>query len=211
METHCTNHNLPEGWKLNRKGHAVKESDIDPYDVEMDAFVLKHINKARELQNQMRALKEAVYSDCLAFQELVAEKYGVNIGGKKGGASFTSFDGKHQVRICVQDRFTFGPELKVAEALIKECVAEWAEHAPGELSAIAHKLFETDKEGDISVQKVMEFRRDYKDISSDSRWVRAMDAISDALRVIGSKSYLNFKERNAEGKLLNIPLDIAKL
>jgi hypothetical protein len=29
--------------------------------------------------------------------------------------------------------------------------------------------------------------------------------------VIGSKTYLNFKERNGEGKLKNIPLDLAAL
>ncbi|EOS9900230.1 DUF3164 family protein, partial [Vibrio cholerae] len=29
--------------------------------------------------------------------------------------------------------------------------------------------------------------------------------------VVGSKTYLNFKERNSEEKYINIPLDIAKL
>ncbi len=206
-----TNNEIPQGWKKDRKGRLVQESDINPYDVEMDAFVMKHIAKAMEIQTMMREFKKEVYADCIAFQELVAEKYETKIGGKKGGVSFTSFDGKKQIRIAVQDRFTFGPELKVAEKLMKECANEWSESARHELKLIIHGLFETDKEGSISVAKIMDFRRTYKNISEDSRWIQAMDAIDDALRVVGSKSYLNFKERNSEDKYLNIPLDIAKL
>lgn len=202
---------IPQGWRLDRKGRLVQENDIDAYDVEMDAFVSKHLQKALELQAQLREFKKTVYEDCLAFQELIAEKYDTKIGGKKGGMSFTSFDGKHQIRICVQDRFTFGPELKVAEKLMKECANEWAETSRSEVKSIILGLFETDKEGGISVKKVMDFRRQYKDISQDSRWIKAMDAIDEALRVVGSKSYLNFKQRNGEDKYLNIPLDIAKL
>ncbi|HCH3753739.1 TPA: DUF3164 family protein [Vibrio parahaemolyticus] len=202
---------IPEGWKLDRKGRLVQESDIDAYDIEMDAFVMKHINKALEIQAMMREFKEEVYADCLAFQELVAEKYDTKIGGKKGGVSFTSFDGKKQIRICVQDRFIFGPELKVAEQLMKECANDWSENARSELKRIIHGLFETDKEGSISVKKVIDFRNQYKNVSEDTRWVKAMEAIDDAQKVVSSKSYLNFKERNGEDKYLNIPLDIAKL
>lgn len=202
---------IPEGWRKDRKGRLVQESSIDAYDLEMDAFVQKHVAKAREIQTLLREFKEEVYADCAAFKELIAEKYNTQLGGKKGGISFTSFDGQHQVRICVQDRFTFGPELKVAEQLMKECANEWSENADRELKLIIHGLFETDKEGSISVAKIMDFRRSYKNISEDGRWVQAMDAIDDALRVVGSKSYLNFKERNAEDKYVNIPLDIAKL
>ncbi|MEZ8655721.1 DUF3164 family protein [Vibrio sp. DW001] len=201
----------PEGWKLDRKGRLVQESNIDDYDIEMDAFVMKHMATALEIQAVIREFKKEVYEDCLAFQELIAEKYDTKIGGKKGGASFTSFDGKKQIRICVQDRFVFGPELKVAEKLMKECANDWSENANRELQLIIHGLFETDKEGSISVKKVMDFRSQYKSVSEDARWVQAMAAIDDAQKVVSSKTYLNFKERNGEDKYINIPLDIAKL
>ncbi|EOB9552166.1 DUF3164 family protein [Vibrio vulnificus] len=202
---------IPQGWKLDRKGRLVQESDIDAYDIEMDAFVMKHINKALEIKTMMSEFKEEVYADCYAFMELLAEKYDTKVGGKKGGVSFTSFDGKKQIRICVQDRFVLGPELKVAEKLMKECAKDWSSKSEREIKTIIHGLFETDKEGSISVSKIMDFRRKYKNVSEDPRWIKAMEAIDDALRVVGSKTYLNFKERNGEDKYLNIPLDIAKL
>ncbi|AMG01331.1 DUF3164 domain-containing protein [Vibrio harveyi] len=202
---------IPAGWMADRKGRLVKESDIDGYELEMDAFVTKHIKRALEIQALMRTFKQEVYDDCLAFQQLIAEKYNTKVGGKKGGVSFTSFDGKTQIRICVQDRFVLGPELKIAEKLMKECAREWSDNSRDELKAIIHGLFETDKEGSISVSKIMDFRRTYKNVSEDPRWIQSMKAIDDALKVVGSKSYLNFKERNQEGKYLNIPLDISKL
>lgn len=201
----------PAGYMRNRKGHLVEETLIDPYDLEMDAFVKKHTQRAFEIQKTMREFKLAVYEDCLAFQELLAEKYEAKIGGSKGGVSFTSFDGQHQIRISVQDRTVLGPELKVAETLIKECANEWAEGASPELKIIVHTVFETDKEGNISTGKILKFRRDYKSASADIRWQNAMDAIGDAINVIGSKTYLNFKKRNGEGKYQDIPLSIAKL
>ncbi|AYO22462.1 DUF3164 family protein [Vibrio parahaemolyticus] len=202
---------VPQGYMKNRKGHLVEEKLVDPYDLEMNAFVLKHTKRALELQAALRQFKQDVYEDCAAFQELLAEKYDTKVGGSKGGVSFTSYDGKTQIRICVQDRITMGPELQVAEVLVKECANEWVEGARSELKALVHKVFETDKEGNISASKILEFRRDYKSVSDDERWLKAMDAIGDAIKVVGSKSYLNFKERNAEGKYLNIPLDISKL
>jgi len=202
---------VPEGFMRNRKGHLVEESMIDAYDLEMDAFVNKHIARAIEIQEIIRSFKTEVSEDCVSFQELLEEKYGAKLGGKKGGVSFTSYDGEHQIRISVQDRITMGPELRVAEKLLKECAHEWAQGARSEVKAIINDLFETNKEGDISVSKILEFRRDYKNISADERWIKGMEAIGDAIRVVGSKSYLNFKKRNPEGKYHNIPLDIAKL
>jgi len=214
MSTHQSNPNqaaIPAGYMTNRKGHLVKESDVYALDLELDAFVKKHLAKAQEIQNVMREFKQLVYDDCQAFQELIFEKYGATFGGKKGNTSFTSYDGKYQIRIVVQERFVFGQELKVAEKLMKQCANEWSDGAREELKRIIHGLFETDKEGSISVAKIMDFRRSFKNVSDDEAWVQAMDAIDDALRVVGSKMYLNFKERNAEDKYINIPLDIAKL
>ena len=202
---------IPEGYMRNRKGHLVENQLVDPYDLEMDAFVEKHIIHALEIQQLMREFKQTVYEDCLAFQELLAEKYDTKIGGSKGGVSFTSFDGQKQIRISIQDRITLGPELKVAESIIKECANEWAKGARPELKMMAHKVFDADKEGNISTSKILGFRSDYKHISEDIRWEKAMDAIGDAIKIVGSKSYLNFKERNAEGKYFNIPLDISKV
>ena len=202
---------VQEGYMRNRKGHLVEEQFVDPYDLEMNAFVLRHLEKALQIQTMLAKFKQEVYEDCIAYQELIAEKYDTKIGGSKGGVSFTTYDGEHQIRISVQDRICMGVELKVAETLLKEVANEWAQGARAEVKHLIHRLFETDNEGNISVSKVLDFRRSYKSISKDERWIKAMNAIDDSIKIVGSKSYLNFKKRNSEGKYFNIPLDISKL
>ncbi len=204
---------IPEGYMKDRKGRLNPIETVSDYDIEMNDFVLKHVAKAREVQASLKAFKQSVYDDCYAFIDLLAEKYESKrrLGGKKGNVTFSAFDGSVQVNISIQDRVKLGPELKIAEELIKECAEEWAETSRREVKAIVHQVFEVNKEGSLSTSEILGFRRKYKDISDDERWVRGMDAIADAIMVVGSKSYLNFKERNAEGKLQNIPLDLAAL
>lgn len=204
---------LPAGYMKNRKGHLVPAETVSGYDIEMNDFVLKHVAAARQIQEQLKAFKMGVYDDCYAFIDLLAEKYEAKkrLGGEKGNVTFSAFDGSVQVTISIQDKIKMGPELKIAEDLIKECVDDWSEGARKEFKAIAYDAFKVDKEGNISTSAILGFRRNHKEVSDDPRWEKGMDAIADAIMVVGSKSYLNFKERNSEGKLRNIPLDLAAL
>ncbi len=70
-----------------------------------------------------------------------------------------------------------------------------------------------DKEGNLSTNRILGLRR--VEIN-DERWLKAMDAISDSLQVINSKSYIRLYERNDNdsgnnGKYEPVPLDIASI
>ncbi|MNP41547.1 hypothetical protein D3C76_1352550 [compost metagenome] len=70
-----------------------------------------------------------------------------------------------------------------------------------------NEAFRTDKVGEISTGRVLALRR--LEIS-DLRWQRAMQAISDAVQVVGSKSYVRIYERIGDSdQYASIPLDIA--
>ena len=88
----------------------------------------------------------------------------------------------------------FGPELQIAKTLVDECLNEWAEDARAEIRAIVTRAFNTDKEGQINRSEIFMLLR--LDIT-DERWRRAMQAIRDAMRVTGSKSYIRFWMREA--------------
>ncbi|MDN3711949.1 DUF3164 family protein [Paracoccus cavernae] len=57
------------------------------------------------------------------------------------------------------------------------------------MRALVTKAFNTDKEGKINRSEIFTLLR--LDIV-DERWQRAMQAIRDAIRVTGSKSYIRF-------------------
>ena len=110
--------------------------------------------------------------------------------------------------IRVQETLTFGPELQIAKDLIDECVTEWSEGANANLRAIISDAFQVDKEGQLNTGRILSLRRVK---IQDERWNRAMEAISESLQVAMSKTYINFREKDKHGKLINIPLDIAAI
>ncbi|MDO6497353.1 DUF3164 family protein [Photobacterium sanguinicancri] len=203
---------VPHGYMLDSKQRLVPISTVDDYDIEINDFVEKHISEARNIQQTLKTFKRKVYEDCYAFLELLAEKYETKKkrGGAKGGFSFSSYDGALQIKITVQDRITFGPELQIAKELIDECVQDWSSDANDYLKVLINDAFEVDREGNLNTGRILSLRK-HKDKINDERWMNAMEAIADAIMVTGSKTYLNFRERTSEGKLINIPLDLAAL
>ncbi|MGE4799977.1 DUF3164 family protein [Yersinia alsatica] len=197
---------LPEGYMLDRKSRLVPISQISDFDLEMDAFVRAQVAEAIEENARIKAFKSKSFDECYAWLDLVAEKYGKTRGGLKGNVTFPSYDGSEQIRIAVQDSLTFGPELQIAKDLIDECLNEWSEGANENLRAIILDAFAVDKEGQLNTGRILSLRRIKID---DPRWHQAMEAISESLQVAVSKTYINFRRKNADGKLVNIPIDIA--
>ncbi|OWF79090.1 sulfate transporter [Yersinia rohdei] len=191
---------------LDRKSRLVPISQISDFDLEMDAFVRAQVAEAIEENARIKAFKSKSFDECYAWLDLVAEKYGKTRGGLKGNVTFPSYDGSEQIRIAVQDSLTFGPELQIAKDLIDECLNEWSEGANENLRAIILDAFAVDKEGQLNTGRILSLRRIKID---DPRWHQAMEAISESLQVAVSKTYINFRRKNADGKLVNIPIDIA--
>ncbi|EPK4543361.1 DUF3164 family protein [Serratia marcescens] len=192
----------------DRKGRLVPISQVSDYDLAMDSFVREQVSAAKAKNKDLRDFKERSFADCYAWLDLVAEKYGRTRGGAKGNVTFPSFDGSQQITIRVQETLTFGPELQIAKDLIDECVTEWSEGANANLRAIISDAFQVDKEGQLNTGRILSLRRVK---IQDDRWIKAMEAISESLQVAMSKTYINFREKDESGKLVNIPLDIAAI
>ncbi|MBK1425910.1 DUF3164 family protein [Yersinia pseudotuberculosis] len=191
---------------VDRKSRLVPISQVSDFDLEMDAFVRAQVAEAIEESARIKAFKSKSFDECYAWLDLVAEKYGKTRGGLKGNVTFASYDGSEQIRIAVQDSLTFGPELQIAKDLIDECLNEWSEGANENLRAIILDAFAVDKEGQLNTGRILSLRRIKID---DPRWHQAMEAISESLQIAVSKTYINFRQKDADGKLVNIPIDIA--
>lgn len=162
---------------------------------------------AFDLSQQLARFKGHSYADFGALMALLSEEYGVQKGGRKGNVTLTSYDGRFRVQFAVAERMTFGPELQVARALFDECLAEWSEDTRSELKALIADAFRVDKEGNVSREALFRLMRV---ASEDPRWNRAIEAIKDSIRVIGSKSYIRFYRRDDPlGGWDAIPLDLA--
>jgi hypothetical protein len=198
---------IPEGFRKDAKGHLVPVEMIKPIDLARDELVIELVDKAKAISKALSAFKAGAFGDIKAFVEMSAEQYKATIGGKKGNVTLLSFDGRYKIVHAVQDSIKFDERLQAARALIDECAAEWTQDARSEVRVLVNEAFRTDKVGEISTGRVLALRR--LEIS-DLRWQRAMQAISDAVQVVGSKSYVRIYERIGDSdQYASIPLDIA--
>ncbi|WP_246135527.1 DUF3164 family protein [Pararhodospirillum oryzae] len=183
---------VPDGYLRDAKGRLVPEHLVKPLDLLMDQAVRALIGHAETLSGQIARFRGHSFDDVASLLALAADQYGARIGGAKGNITLTSYDGCFKVQVAVADRLTFGPELQIAKALIDECIVDWSEGARAEIRALVEHAFRPDKEGQVSRDAVLALRRVEID---DERWRRAMDAITDSIRVVGSKSYIRFYRR----------------
>lgn len=193
---------------IGQDGAKIPVKNVKPVHVMEDALVRSEIGFAIALHEQVSRFLGHVQDNLGAFEALVAEKYGAKIGGARGNKTLMTYDGLFKMTVQVADKVVFGPELQTAKSLVDECLNDWASGAKSELRAVITKAFNTDKEGQINRAALYALLR--LEIE-DARWKNAMQAIKDAMRVVGSKSYVRFYRRpHVEAAWEAVTIDLAK-
>lgn len=201
-----TTSSIPAGYRQDAKGRLVPETQIKEIDRERDRLIDDLTVAAKQLNAALRAFRARAFADITAFADLSAEKYGANVGGKKGNLQLVSFDGRYKILRAMADQLVFDERLQAAKALIDECLKEWAADARPELVTLIDDAFQVDRAGKIDTGRILSLRK--LDIK-DPRWTRAMEAISDSLQVSATRSYVRFYERTDGGSFQAINLDLA--
>lgn len=190
------------------KGGLTPVDLIKPQHLLEDQTVRKVVGFAAALSAQVARFKEHTFDDLGAFEALLAEEYGTKVGGQKGNKTLQSVDGLFKVQVQVADHIDFGPELQIAKGLVDECLNEWAADARAEIRAIVTRAFNTDKAGQINRSEIFMLLR--LDIADD-RWTRAMQAIRDAMRIVGSKTYIRcYRRERFDAPWQSISIDLAR-
>lgn len=196
-------------WYLrDAKGALVPIELVKPVDLLMDELVRTMLADARIISKLLHDFKQRTFERVGALQALIAQDYDATIGGRKGNVTLSTYDGCGQVKIAVADRLELGPQLQVAKALIDECLREWSAESHVAIRALVDRVFAVDKEGQISHTGI--FMLLGLTGIDDERWLNAMKALRDSIRVIGSRTYTRYYDRPApDGAWRGVPLDIA--
>jgi hypothetical protein len=190
------------------KGGLTPVDLIKPQHLLEDETVRKIIGFAAALSAQVARFKEHTFDDIGAFEALLAQEYGAGLGGAKGNKTLQSVDGLFKVQVQIADHIDFGPELQIAKGLVDECLNEWSSDARAEIRAIVTRAFNTDKAGQINRSEIFMLLR--LEIE-DERWLRAMKAIRDSMRVVGSKTYVRcYMRARHDAPWQAITIDLAK-
>lgn len=176
------------------KGNLVPLAAVKPADLLMDETVRSILADARAVSALIAEFKVRTFERVGDLQALFLQDYGATVGGAKGNITLTTFDGCEKVQVQVADRIEFGPELLSAKALIDECLTEWSADSGAHIRALVNRVFQVDKEGQINRAEMFMLLRTNID---EPRWLRAMDAIRDSIRSVGSRQYVRFYDRPA--------------
>ncbi|MCP1231733.1 DUF3164 family protein [Acetobacter indonesiensis] len=200
---------VPDGYMRDGRGRLVPEANVRPSDKLQDELVRRLHEQGEPVRQFMLEFKRTCFTEVHAFLELVAEQYATKIGGEKGNVTLTSYDGTLRVTVAVGNCISFGPEIQSAKTIIDECLKEWTKGGNPNLEAIVMDAFDVGQQGKLQAGKILGLRR--LNIE-DERWLRAMNAISDSVRLDVTKDYVRLHRRgNVEGKWELVPFDMAKL
>lgn len=198
---------IPDGYMQDAKGALWPTETIREIDRTRDDLVLEIVAKAKLQSEQLARFKAGVFGDIEAFIQLSGEKYGVNMGGKKGNVSLLSFDGRYKVQRAVSESLVFDERLQIAKELVNQCIHLWSEGSRSEIRALINDAFQVDKEGRVNTARILGLRR--LEIT-DEKWQKAMQAIGESIQVAGSKTYFRVYERVGDSEQYQpISLDIA--
>lgn len=203
-----TEETIPDGYKQDAQGRLVPLESIKEIDLARDSLVTEIIKKANQLSAQITAFKAGLSADLQAFMELSAEKYGAKLGGVKGNVTITSYDGRYQVLRAIADQLTFDERLQAAKSLIDECLREWTKDSGSEIRTLINEAFQVDKKGRVNTKRILGLRKLKID---HPKWLAAMEAISDAVQVVGSCTYFRLYERDEQGNYQQIPMDLSSV
>jgi len=197
---------IPEGYKKNAVGHLVPVESIQEIDLARDEFVSSMVAKAKSFEGILKAFKANIRDDFQAFVDLSAEKYQANLGGEKGNISLKSFDGGMEVSRDISELIEFDERLHVAKALVDECLREWTKHSDSKIRTLVESAFQVDKKGNVNTKRILGLRKLKID---DDKWKLAMEAISDAITVTGTRIYFRFYERGDQDRMQQVNLDFS--
>jgi hypothetical protein len=187
----------------NAQGHLVPLANVRDIDLVRNDLVTMMVGKAKEFARQSEEFKAASFEAVTAFMEEARAKHKVRVGGDEGNVQLTSYDGRFRVIRASDKLITFTEGMTVAREIIFGFLKRLTDGADANLAEIVKKAFEVDGQGHLSASKVMGLFS-YK--IKDREWERAMKLIRESMQVTGSKTYIRFYERDAQGKYQQVAL-----
>lgn len=200
---------IPAGYWQDASGSLVPTGKIKEIDKARHKVVMQLCEQAKQASADLLGFKLAAVQAMQVFIDDSLAHYEVAHGGKKGNVTLVSFDGRYKMMRQMHDNIVFDERLQAAKALIDECIHAWSKGSNDKIKALVNNAFQVDKEGKICTGRVLGLRSLAID---DAKWLLAMQAIGDSMKVSSTKSYLRFYERvEATGEYAPISLDVAAL
>lgn len=200
---------VPAGFMQNAQGHLVPENQVREQDKLRDTTVIDLAARAIHIHEALKEFKKDALSDIGDVVQIAADRYDVQLGGKKGNVTLTSYNGQYRVQRVYAERLTFTEELEAARELFGSCIERWTEGASENIRALVDRAFKTNRTGQVKTAELLGLLR--LEIE-DPQWEKAIEALKDSISVTGTAVYVRVYQRIADtDKYQLIPLDLASV
>lgn len=198
-----TQDQVPAGYMKNSQGHLVPLDQVKEVDKIRDELVSKLVKDAKIISDNTQKFKDACYTHIASFVGLAAQEHGLTIGGNKGNLTITSYDGRYRICRANDDLIEFNESITIAREMFFKLIEEWSKESNSYIVALVHNAFSTDKNGHLSMAKILSLRSAEVD---HPEWKKAIDIINKSLQVWQTKTYIRFYEKDPNGKFVQIAL-----
>lgn len=179
---------------IDSKGGMIPEEAIRPIDLLRDQLVEGVLDRVMDMRRKMEDTKAECMADIETFINIAAEQYGVKLGGEKGNTTLTSFDGKARIVLAFSEALDLTEGVHAAKQLIDDYLTDLTKDSSSDLRTLVTNAFRV-KQGKMDVKRILELRS-YN--ITDERWKKAMDIISDSIRVASSKRCFRVHTRKGD-------------
>jgi hypothetical protein len=189
------------------RGRLVPEANVPELDKLRDGLARELVAEAEEVSLAVSKFMAGATSKLDSFRELSAQDHGAAVGGgRRGGFSIQSYDGRMRVIYDVDAVIFFNEKVSLAREIILKLVEQWtaqAGEAHAKLASLVRSAFEVDRNGHLSVARILQLRRVKID---DADWQTAMEALDAGIETNQTKLYVRFYRKDGNGAWEQIPI-----
>lgn len=198
---------ITEGYMQDAQGRLVPGDQVREQDKLRDAIVNDLAKDALAINKALREFKAKALADIADIIQIAADKWEVDLGGKKGNISLVSFNGQYKVQRVYAERIVFTEELEAAKELFGRCLDRWTADVSTPVRSLIDRAFRPNKSGQIRTAELLGLLRLEID---DDEWLQACDALKTSISVSGSTVYVRMYERiGSSDQYRHISLDLA--
>ncbi len=186
-----------------------REESLAAYKKSVDEFCRNRFETLKELSDQMRAQKEAIFAEADILIKMKEELF--NTKSDRRSDQFTTSDS--QITLALGNRTVDGWDDTVNSGI--EMVTEFIKSLAKDedsaaLSEMVMSLLAKDKAGNLKASRVLQLRGIARK-SGYSRLIEAADVIHDAYRPVNSCQFISVSYKDENGKKRNLPLSLAAM
>ncbi len=196
-----------QGRWIDAKGDHIPMKYVDPVSKKRDVMVEKLHREAIKAQERLRKFKGDVTAEIGKYLDWLATTNGEESLNPGGNYSLDSFSGNLRIQVKVNKVIRFDERLALAKQKIDRCAERWSVGANENLQVVVTQAFALDKKGNVDTGRILGLRT-WK--IKDKEWKEAMDLITEAITVTGTREYLLFMVKDTpEDEWRTIRLDLA--